>query len=394
MDGLAAAYLIDQTRLPLRGDILCCKTHEGLCTAIKSLAVRGAPALGVAAAFAVALWSENESDDTDVDSYLASLDAVVETVASARPTAVNLSWGAERIRTLARDNAEVGLAELKKLVLAEAKAMAAADEACNRAIGENGAPLLPENARILTHCNAGSLATAYYGTALGVVFTASMQGRVGHVWVDETRPVNQGSRLTSWELMIAGIPSTLICDNMAASVMGHGWVDAIIVGADRVCKNGDTANKIGTYALAVLAHAHGIPFYVACPTSTIDLAIESGEGIEIEVRDTREVEGVTVAGIIIPDAPEITNAFDAITAKGDRALSLKNGHEMVISRKGGGYAFDAWFRTTPPGVQVYNPAFDVTPARFITAIITDTCVLRPNDDGEFDCSLAFDGVDA
>ena len=206
---------------------------------------------------------------------------------------------------------DLPLDELKALVVQEARNMEAEDEKRNRMIGEHGAELLPDEAKVLTHCNAGSLATAYFGTALGVIFTAHEQGKIAHVWVDETRPVNQGGRLTAWELGLAGVPIALIADSMAGFVMSKGWVDAIIVGADRIAANGDTANKIGTYALAVLAKQHGIPFYVAAPTSTVDLTIESGDEIVIEERDPREMMGFTVSGTFEPDSSDASKAFDA-----------------------------------------------------------------------------------
>lgn len=379
--------LIDQTRLPLQGDVLACNTYDGVCLAIKSLAVRGAPALGVAAALAIALWSETEGPDIDtVDAYLARLDEVAAEIMATRPTAVNLFWGAERVRRIAHGNADLGLEALRELVVGEALNMMAEDEERNRTLGAHGAELLPQGAKVLTHCNAGSLATAYFGTALGVIFTAHEQGKIEHVWVDETRPVNQGGRLTAWELRVAGVPSALIADNMAASVMAAGWVDAIIVGADRIAANGDTANKIGTYGLAVLAKHHDIPFYVAAPTSTIDLTLSSGEQIEIEQRDPREMEGVTVSGTFEPDSPEASRALDLLTKEGSCALPLTKGHQMSIDRKGGAYSFDAWFRTTPPNIDVYNPAFDVTPADLVTAFITERGVVRPQPD--FETALA------
>ena len=381
--GRPAVYLVDQTRLPLQGDILACNSADGVCLAIKTLAVRGAPALGVAAALALALWTANESEDIEsVAEYLDALDAVSDTVSSARPTAVNLMWGAQRIRLLAHDNADLPLPELKEIVIQEALNMQAEDEERNRKIGRFGADLLPDEAKVLTHCNAGSLATVYFGTALGVIFTAHEDGKIKHVWVDETRPVNQGGRLTSWELRLAGVPSALIADNMAASVMKSGWVDAVIVGADRICANGDTANKIGTYGLAILAAEHNIPFYVAAPSSTIDLTLSSGEQIEIEERDPRELTGFTVAGSFEPDSPEANRAFDLLTEKGSYEMPMARGHQMTLHRKGGGYSFDAWFKITPPGIEVYNPAFDVTPASYITAFITENGVIYPEPDFE------------
>ncbi len=385
--GRPAVFLIDQTRLPLQGDVLMCNVAEGVCLAIQSLGVRGAPALGVAAALALALWTENETEGIESnEDYLAGLTEVAEAIESTRPTAVNLAWGAERIRRLVMDNMDLPLDELKSLVVQEARNVEAEDEKRNRQIGEYGAALLPDEAKILTHCNAGSLATAYFGTALGVIFTAHEQGKIAHVWVDETRPVNQGGRLTSWELGLAGVPSALITDSMAGFVMGKGWVDAIIVGADRIAANGDTANKIGTYALAVLAKHHGIPFYVAAPTSTVDLTIASGDDIVIEERDPREMMGFTVSGTFEPDSSEASKAFDALTKDGSYNMRLTKGHEMVIERKGGGYSFDGWFRITPPNVQVFNPAFDVTPGELITAIITERGPIRPVPD--YETSLA------
>jgi methylthioribose-1-phosphate isomerase len=380
-------YLIDQTRLPLQGDVLVCNSYDGVCLAIKTLAVRGAPALGVSAALALALWAETEGAEIEIMSeFLARLDEVASEVMATRPTAVNLFWGAERVRRIAHGNADLGVDELRALIVQEAENMMAEDEARNRTLGAHGAELFGENTKLLTHCNAGSLATAYFGTALGVIFTAHEQGKIEHVWVDETRPVNQGGRLTAWELRVAGVPSALIADNMAASVMRNGWVDAVIVGADRIAANGDTANKIGTYGLAVLAKEHGIPFYVAAPTSTIDLTLSSGEHIEIEQRDPREMEGVTISGTFEPDSPDSSRAFDLLTKEGSYDIPLTKGHSMSIARKGGAYSFDAWFRTTPPGIDVYNPAFDVTPGELVTAFITECGVVRPEPD--FETALA------
>ncbi len=382
-DGRTAVMLIDQTRLPLQGDVLACNTYEGVCMAIKSLAVRGAPALGVAAALAIALWSETEGMQIeDPNAYFLRLDEVAAEIAAARPTAINLQWGAERMRVFAHTNDDLPLEELRPLVVQEALDILEEDEKRNRLLGEHGAALLPEKAKVLTHCNAGSLATAHFGTALGVIFTAHEQGKIEHVWVDETRPVNQGGRLTAWELRVAGVPSALIADSMAASVMRNGWVDAVIVGADRICANGDTANKIGTYMLAVLAKEHGIPFYVAAPSSTVDLMLGSGADIPIEERDPRELEGFTVSGVFEASSPAETRAFDALTKDGSYALPLQKGHTMIIERKGGAYTFDAWFKMTPPGIEIYNPAFDVTPGELITAFITERGIVRPEPDYE------------
>ncbi len=333
------------------------------------------------------LWSETEGAEIEhIDDYLLRMDEVVTDVMSTRPTAVNLFWGAERVRQIAQGNADLGLEKLRELVLQEALNMVAEDEERNRRIGANGAELLGEGSKVLTHCNAGSLATAYFGTALGVIFTAHEQGKIEHVWVDETRPVNQGGRLTAWELRVAGVPSALIADNMAASIMRNGWVDAVIVGADRIAANGDTANKIGTYGLAVLAKEHGIPFYVAAPTSTVDLTLSTGAEITIEQRDPRELEGFTVSGTIEPETPEATRAFDQLTHDGPYEVPVAKGHAMTLERKGGAFSFDAWFRIVPPDIAVYNPAFDVTPAEYITAIITESGVARPDPD--FEMSLA------
>ena len=375
--GNPAVYMVDQSRLPLVGDLLVCSAYEGVCRAIAGLAVRGAPALGVAAAMAVAVWVANESDElTVMDEFLAGVDRVAAEVAATRPTAVNLAWGAERMRRFAHDNADRPLAELREMLVIEAQAMAEEDEARNREIGRYGAELLGDDVRLLTHCNAGSLATAYFGTALGVIFTAHEQGKVAGVWVDETRPVLQGARLTAWELKMAGVPFRLITDSMAASVMKAGMVDAVIVGADRIAANGDVANKIGTYGLAVLCKEHGIPFYVAAPTSTIDLTLESGEGIVIEQRDPREVEGVTFSGVFEPDSMSSRTAFDMLTKEGPYPLPLAKGHIMEVSRKGGAYQIDGWVRIAPPGIEVFNPAFDVTPAEYVTAIVTEAGVCR------------------
>ncbi len=370
--------MIDQNRLPLVGDILECDTAEGVCWAVKSLAVRGAPALGVAAALALALWAQNETEGMEtVDEFLIGLDEVIEAVVSARPTAVNLAWGAMRIRKLANQNADLPLDELKDLIIQEAQNMIAEDEARNRRIGEFGASLIKPESRILTHCNAGSLATAYFGTALGVIFTAAEQGKILHVWVDETRPVLQGARLTAWELLQAEIPCALITDNMAGWVMQQGAVDAIVVGADRIAANGDVANKIGTYSLAVLAKHHGIPFYVAAPSSTVDLLISTGDEIEIEQRAPEEVLGTTWSAQFEPSDPDAAKLLDKLTAEGAYDFHLGRGHQLMLTRRGGGYQLDGWARTAPSNVPVYNPAFDVTPNELVTAIIIENGIIEP-----------------
>ena len=298
-DGAATLAYVDQRLLPGKLAIERTADWGAVVDAIKTLAVRGAPAIGVAGAAAVALWArEAAGGDTgagEVSAYRAALERTAEEIACARPTAVNLRWAVERVLGRARVALDGGAAPaaVADALFAEAKRMEAEDEAANRAIGAHGAALLRQGSRVLTHCNAGSLATAFYGTALGVVYAAAEQGKIERVYADETRPVGQGARLTSWELARAGVPCTLVCDNMAASLMAKGEVDAVIVGADRIAANGDAANKIGTYGVAVLARHHGIPFYVAAPISTIDPAIADGSGIPIEERFD-----VTPAGLI------------------------------------------------------------------------------------------------
>jgi methylthioribose-1-phosphate isomerase len=324
IDGKVA--LIDQTRLPLELVIQRTTDYRELIVAIKELRVRGAPAIGVAAAYAVAVGAMEIKAPT-MDEFMAKLQAVCANVRAARPTAVNLFWAVERMWRVAQQAGDV--AGAKVALLAEAQHMEAEDVEINRRMGAHGAELIPAKASILTHCNAGSLATVDFGTALGVIRAAHEQGKELHVFVDETRPLLQGARLTAWELTQLGIPATLITDNMAAHFMKAGKVDCVIVGADRIAANGDTANKIGTYGVAVLAKEHGIPMYVAAPTSTVDLSLNSGEEIPIEERDPEEV--TTIRGM----------------------------------------------RIAAPGVGVANPAFDVTPQRYITAIITENGVVRP-----------------
>lgn len=324
----AALRIIDQRKLPEQKSMVVLKDYHEVIDAVKTLAVRGAPALGVTGAAAVAMWAVNHAPGTsDIDGFRSGLNHVAHDVATARPTAVNLSWGVDKalnvILDALRNGATIQMAAASGLT--RAKRMEQEDEECNRAIGKAGAALLPEGARVLTHCNAGSLATVFYGTALGVVYAANARGCISHVYCDETRPVGQGARLTAWELTEAGIPCTVQCDDMAAMLMKQGLVDAVIVGADRICANGDTANKIGTYALAIAADYHRIPFYVAAPTSTIDLNLDEGSQIPIEFRDASEVCDV-----------------------------------------------QAYPRN------VYNPAFDVTPAQLINGIITERGVIRPS----------------
>jgi methylthioribose-1-phosphate isomerase len=320
--------LIDQRRLPGEEVYIECRTWEEVAEAIRTLAVRGAPAIGVTAAFGVVL-AALASPATAPDELLADVEVAVKGLAATRPTAVNLFWALERMRRQAVEQRARPVGEFRARLGAEAEAILAEDLAANRRLGAHGAALVPEGARILTHCNAGGLATAGYGTALGIVRAAAEAGRRPFVWVDETRPVLQGARLTAWELGKEGIPHTVIADVAAASIMARGEIDLVVVGADRIAANGDTANKIGTYSLAVLAQAHRLPFYVAAPFSTIDPAIPDGRAIPIEERDAREV----------------------------RELA---GHRIVPA-------------TSP----ARNPAFDVTPAALITAIVTERGVFRP-----------------
>jgi methylthioribose-1-phosphate isomerase len=320
--------LVDQTVLPEREIERDYRSWQEVGAAIRTLVVRGAPAIGVAAAFGVVLAARTSHAAT-FDGLLADLETALKGLAATRPTAVNLFWALDRMRQAAVASRALPLDAVRMRLLAEAQAIRDEDIAANRAMGAYGAALVPPNARILTHCNAGALATAGYGTALGVVRAAHEQGKVALVWVDETRPVMQGSRLTAWECVREGIPHRLIADVAAASVMARGEVDLIVTGADRIAANGDTANKIGTYSLAVLAAHHRVPFYVAAPFSTIDPSIASGAQIPIEERDPSEV------------------------------------------RRVGGQ------QTAPSASPVFNPAFDVTPAELIAAIVTERGVVRP-----------------
>jgi methylthioribose-1-phosphate isomerase len=320
--------LLDQTRLPGEELTREYRRWEDVAEAIRSLVVRGAPAIGVVAAFGVAL-AARESRAENFDELLADLETALKGLAATRPTAVNLFWALDRMRRTVLAARGQAIGPVRERLLAEARAILEEDVACNRALGDHGATLVASGARILTHCNAGALATAGYGTALGVIRSAHAQGKVALVWVDETRPVMQGSRLTAWECDRDGIPHRLIADVAAASLMARGEVDLVVTGADRIAANGDTANKIGTYGLAVLARHHGVPFYVAAPSSTIDPALASGAEIPIEERDGEEV----------------------------RRLGAQ--------------------QTAPLRTPVYNPAFDVTPASLITAIVTERGIFRP-----------------
>jgi methylthioribose-1-phosphate isomerase len=320
---------IDQTKLPLKESYVLATTHEQVADIIVTMVVRGAPAIGVSAAYGVALGALNTKAVTPED-FAPEFDTICARLASTRPTAVNLFWAIDRMKRLFGHLLATGatLPEIQQRILAEAHAMYDEDIAACKTMGAFGSSLLPDEGGVLTHCNAGALATCGYGTALGVIRSAVEQGKNIHVYADETRPFLQGARLTAWELMADGIPTTVICDNMAASLMRAGRIQAVVVGADRIAANGDVANKIGTYNVAILAKEHGIPFYVAAPWSTIDLATKTGESIPIEERPQVEV-----------------------THHGGKQL-------------------------TPHGVGICNPAFDVTPSKYVTAIITERGVLR------------------
>jgi methylthioribose-1-phosphate isomerase len=325
----AGVRLIDQRKLPTQVVYVTCATADETADAIRAMVVRGAPAIGVAAAFAVAVTASSAASllPAELDAKLA---AACGRLAAARPTAVNLVWALTRMAGRAASARAVGAGNDALVAALEREAQAIHDEdlAACRAIGRHGAALVPERATVLTHCNAGGLATAGYGTALGVIRAAVEAGKTVRVVADETRPLLQGARLTAWELMEDGIETTLIADAAAGSLMRRGLIDLVIVGADRIAANGDVANKIGTYAVAVLAKEHGIPFYVAAPVSTIDLACPDGGGIPIEEREPSEV----------------TQPFGTPIA--------------------------------PAGVGVFNPAFDVTPARYVAAIVTERGVHR------------------
>jgi methylthioribose-1-phosphate isomerase len=323
-----ALLLVDQTKLPHETTMVTCTTAEQAAHAIKSMQVRGAPAIGVTAAYGMALGAAAYAG-TDVQGFVGHLEQCDALLRATRPTAVNLHWALDRTLAKGRAVAErEGVQKAQEALLQMAHTMAEEDIAVNKRMGAFGLDLVPEKANVLTHCNAGALATVDYGTALGVVRAAHDAGRGIHVYVDETRPFLQGARLTAWELQQLGVPMTLITDNMAGHFMSRGKVDLVVVGADRIAANGDVANKIGTYTLAVLARENGIPFYVAAPISTIDLSLESGSQIPIEERSSAEVV-------------------------------------QVFSE-----------RIAPEGVTAAHPAFDVTPARLVTAIITECGVLR------------------
>ncbi len=318
---------IDQTKLPIEETYVTCKTYEQVADAIRNMVVRGAPAIGVAAAMGIALGVQNSKAES-VGELKREFDQICDVIGKTRPTGVNLFWAIRRMRDKVESLRVRPLPQIKQALIEEAQRMHAEDIAANQAMGRHGATLMPASGGVLTHCNAGALATCGYGTALGVIRAAVEQGKKIHVYADETRPFLQGSRLTAWELMKDGIPTTVISDNMAGAMMKQGKIGAIVVGADRIAANGDVANKIGTYTLAVLAKEHGIPFYVAAPFSTIDLEMPHGNQIPIEQRNPKEV-----------------------THMAGKAIA-------------------------PEGVQVENPAFDVTPAKYVSAIVTERGIVR------------------
>jgi len=318
---------IDQTKLPTEETYVTCKTYQEVADVIRNMVVRGAPAIGVAAAMGIAL-GVSKSGAKNQDDLKKDFDEICDTIGKTRPTAVNLFWAIRRMSEKFESLRQKPIAHVKEALIHEAQRMHAEDIAANQAMGRHGATLMPSSGGVLTHCNAGALATCGYGTALGVIRAAVEQGKKIHVYADETRPFLQGSRLTAWELMKDGIPTTVISDNMAGAMMKQGRVGAIVVGADRIAANGDVANKIGTYTVAVLAKEHGIPFYVAAPFSTIDLETPDGSRIPIEQRNAREVTHIAEK-------------------------------QMV-----------------PDGIRVENPAFDVTPSKYVTAIITERGVAR------------------
>ena len=320
---------LDQTKLPLEESYVLATNYEQVADVITTMVVRGAPAIGVSAAYGVALGAMNSKART-AEQFAPEFKQICARLAGTRPTAVNLFWAIDRMKKVFAGLLASGasLAEIQKKLIAEAHAMYEEDIAACKAMGAHGADLMPADGGVLTHCNAGALASCGYGMALGVIRSAVAAGKKIMVYADETRPFLQGSRLTAWELMADNIPTTVICDNMAASLMRQGKIQAVVVGADRIAANGDTANKIGTYNVAILAREHGIPFYVAAPWSTIDLATPTGDQIPIEERSAKEV------------------------------------------------THHAGKQVTPDGVGIRNPAFDVTPAKYIAAIITERGVLR------------------
>ena len=323
-----SVFLLDQTLLPLERKMLEIPDAQTMWEAIKVLRVRGAPAIGVATAFGLWLGVKNVPDDITRETFLEKLTETRDYLATSRPTAVNLFWALDRVMQALQASSFTTSSDLKNAVLLEALSIKTSEERTSDLIGAYGVPLLENVSSILTHCNAGSLATTGIGTALAPIYAAAAQGQIVHVYADETRPLLQGARLTAWELQQAGLPVTVITDNMAATVMRDKNIGAVIVGCDRVAANGDFANKIGTYGVAILAKEHNIPFYVAAPFSTIDFNTPDGSSIEIEQRHADEVSSFGMR------------------------------------------------RTAPEGVNVFNPAFDVTPAKYVTAFITDKGVIR------------------
>jgi len=319
--------MIDQRKLPGQDKVVTCSDYRQVIRAIKTMVIRGAPAIGIAAAMGVALGAK-KIKTPNLDEFKVRFNKICQEINRARPTAINLSWAVQRMRNLVENSPVQKIEALKKTLIQEARHMLSEDIANNKRLGFIGQKVIQKRAIVLTHCNAGALATGGYGTALGVIRAAKEAGKQIQVIADETRPCLQGARLTAWELVREHIPITLITDNMAGYLMKKGFIDVVIVGADRIAANGDTANKIGTYSLAVLAREHGIPFYVAASCSTIDLQVKGGEGIPIEERDEKEVTHV------------------------------------------GGK------RIAPPGIEVLNPAFDVTPHAYLTGIITEKGILK------------------
>ncbi len=326
-----AVRLLDQSRLPGAVEFLDCRDYREVADAIRELKVRGAPAIGVTAALGIALGAQSVNQ-TEYRNFSRTVLAICDQLAATRPTAVNLFWAIERMKRKLDSLQSQPIQWIKQALILEAQAILDEDIGLCRAMGRHGAELIKDGQTVLTHCNAGALATAGYGTALGVIRAAWEQGKKINVIADETRPILQGSRLTAWELMQDQIPVTLITDNMAGSLMRQGKIHLCVVGADRIAANGDVANKIGTYSVAVLAKAHGIPFYVAAPYSTIDLKTKSGADIPIEQRNPLEV------------------------------TTIHGSHPVA-----------------PDGVAVYNPAFDVTPAELITGIVTERGVFKPQE---------------
>ncbi|HAJ32956.1 MAG TPA: S-methyl-5-thioribose-1-phosphate isomerase [Candidatus Atribacteria bacterium] len=320
-------FLIDQRKLPQKYEIINCSTYQEVAEAIKKMKIRGAPAIGVAAAFGMALAAYSSKAE-NYEIFIQDMEKAKKCLVLTRPTAVNLFWALERMMNLINIKKDVDLVRLKDIILQEAENIAGEDIEINKTMGRYGASLIKNGDNILTHCNAGALATVDHGTALGVIRTAFKEGKKIHVYVDETRPVLQGTRLTAWELMQEKIPFTLIADNMAGFLMSQKKINLIIVGADRIARNGDVVNKIGTYSLSVLARENKVPFYVAAPISTIDMSLKSGGEIPIEERDPKEVTHIL-------------------------------GKQMA-----------------PAGVKVFNPAFDLTPNGYVEAIITEKGIIR------------------